>query len=458
MRDFSLSDTIAAIATPPGEGAIAVVRLSGKSAIVIADKIFRGKMELRNVSPGSAHYGRALDERSDFIDEVVATVMHAPYSYTGEDTVEISCHGGYLPSTRILNAILRSGAREAERGEFTLRAFLNNRIDLTRAEAVADLVASRGDLRYQAALNQLSGKLFQRLAPLMDSLRNILAIVEIGIDFTEEDIELTSRAQIAQDIKILISDLDELASKFKMGRIIKEGYRVAIAGKVNTGKSSLLNKLLDSDRAIVTAIPGTTRDTITETIAINGLEIYLTDTAGFRNEIEIVEGEGIKRAMDVIKATDLCIVLLDPMSGFTDDDRRVVTAVGETPHLMVLNKKDLYDEESLALARDQMLMQVDNVISALTGENIESLKQMIYQRAMGGEGNIGRDVTVTNRRHYQCLIGAIEELDAASSCGAGEEILALHLRLALNHLGEITGEVTTEEILNSIFDGFCIGK
>ena len=458
MRDFSLNDTIAAVATPPGEGAISVIRLSGKDAISTIDSIFRGRRALTDAPPGSARYGKLYDRNGKLIDEVVVVIMRGPNSYTGEDTIEISCHGGYLPSKRIMKLLINSGIREAEKGEFTLRAFLNNRIDLTRAEAVADMVSSRGDLAYESALNQLSGKLNDWLKPHVEKLKETLSLVELGIDFAEEDIELSPEDEIHGRIESIATDLKKLAEGYHEGRIIREGYRVAITGKVNVGKSSLLNTLLGSDRAIVTDIPGTTRDTITESISINGLVVHLTDTAGFRDKIEVIESEGIKRAGDIITSSDLSVVLLDPLSGIGDDDHRVFDLVGDSPAIAALNKKDLFDDEGWQRIINRLCSKIDISISALTGENVDKLKGMIYDTAINSKSSISREVIITSRRHYHCLNNAVNELEKAVQILSGSELLAEHLRLALNHLGEITGEVTTEEILNSIFDNFCIGK
>ncbi|MCP4633791.1 MAG: tRNA uridine-5-carboxymethylaminomethyl(34) synthesis GTPase MnmE, partial [candidate division Zixibacteria bacterium] len=337
MRDFGLNDTITAIATPPGEGAIAVVRLSGKEAIKAVDEIFKGKTLLTQIPSGSARYGKIFDKEESEIDEVIVTVMHAPNSYTGEDTVEISCHGGYLPSSKIIKLLTGRGIREAERGEFTLRAFLNNRIDLTKAEAVADMVSSKSELAYNSALKQLSGKLHERIKEEIDKLSGILSTVELGIDFAEEGIELSSRDDIRKSIEDIIYNLKYLIEGYETGRILKDGYRVAITGKVNVGKSSLMNTLLGSERVIVTDIPGTTRDSITESISFNGLEIHLTDTAGFRDRTERIEAEGIKRAADIIAASDLAIVMLDSTTGFTDDDNRVLETASNTKTITALN-------------------------------------------------------------------------------------------------------------------------
>lgn len=458
MRDFGLNDTIAAIATAPGEGALAIVRLSGKDAISIADKVFRGKARLSELPAGSARFGKIADINSAVIDEAVAVVMRNPHSYTGEDSVEITCHGGYLSSSRILQTVLQLGARQAERGEFTLRAFLNNRIDLTQAEAVTELVSSRGELRHRMALEQLSGKLHERLRVIIEELKQIAALVELGIDFAEENIELQSCDELNNGVNKLLNELRELAQGYHTGKVIKEGYRVAIAGKVNVGKSSLLNKLLDMERAIVTEIPGTTRDSITETITVNGLEIHLTDTAGMRDKSERVESIGIERAAEIIASSDLVLLMFDPTTGFDEDDTRVLMALSDAPKIAVLNKCDLYRDDDIEKVCSEFPFDIDMVISALTGENIEALKQSIYNIALGEDEHVGREIVITNRRHYQAVSIAITELANAAECQEGSEYLADHLRAALNKLGEITGEITTEDILNSIFDEFCIGK
>ncbi len=458
MRDFSLSDTIAAIATPPGEGAIAVIRLSGGRAITVVDKLFMGKNKLAQSPGGRSRYGKIVNEGGEVIDEVVVTIMRAPQSYTGEDTVEISCHGGYIASAEILRLLLSLGVREAERGEFTLRAFLNGRMDLTRAEAVADLVSAKGELRYKTALKQLSGDLFGILKSERDKLKDLLSVVELGIDFAEEDIELSPRSEINYRIKTIIATISDLIAGFDAGRIIREGYRVAISGKVNVGKSSLLNKLLGYERAIVTPIAGTTRDTLSEPILINGLEVHLTDTAGFRDNTESMEREGINRAKRIIETSDLVLFLLDPTADFTSDDKRIMEIIGDEPKVVLMNKIDLFEREEIEKLRDNFPINVDLNISAFTGENLQKLREIIYERAIGNKDNIQRGMIITNRRHYENLKSVMEELSFALGVKEGDELIAEHLRRALNHLGEISGEVVSEEILNNIFDNFCIGK
>ncbi|MBD3168097.1 MAG: tRNA uridine-5-carboxymethylaminomethyl(34) synthesis GTPase MnmE [candidate division Zixibacteria bacterium] len=458
MRDFSMNDTITAIATPPGEGALAIVRLSGARAVEVVHKLWHGKSTLVKLKGGNARYGRLYSTSGEFLDEVVAVVMRSPNSYTGEDTVEIICHGGYLSSRKILGEFIKLGIREAERGEFTLRAFLNNRIDLTRAEAVMDMVSARADKAYNAALEQLSGKLYDRVNAGIDELKELLSLTELGIDFAEEDIVLSPDEEIKNRVRELSSNLENLSRGYHAGRILNEGFRVAITGKVNVGKSSLLNTILGSDRAIVTEIPGTTRDSISESVSINGMEVHFTDTAGFREGVESIEEEGIRRARDIISASDLTIVLFDPVTGFGDDDRIVLDTVGENEKIMVMNKKDLYKDSEWERLVNNPPREIEISISALTGENVDRLLNAVYERALASDDIINREILITNRRHYNCLRRAVEELENALSSSGGREILAENLRLALNHLGEITGEVTTEEILNSIFDNFCIGK
>lgn len=464
MRDFNLNDTIAAVATPPGEGAIAMVRISGSDAVRISDGIFHGKRHLAELPSGSARYGEIRDLRGNPIDEAVVILMRNPHSYTGEDLVEICCHGGRIASAKIMQILLESGARQAERGEFTLRAFLNNRIDLTRAEAVTDLVASRSETAYEIALRQSKGKLYEILQNVIEQLREILSLVELGIDFAEEDMELAAPETIRNRIGETLKALRSLAGNFDRGRIIREGFRVAITGKVNAGKSSLLNAFLSSERAIVNEMPGTTRDTITESMNLDGIEVHLTDTAGFRGDRDLsdgsgpVEREGIRRSNEIISTSDLVLFLLDPTRPEDSEDRRVINAIGGKPKFVLLNKMDLLDRAELERHMRESSYDIDLPISALTGENLDELKAMIIGRAGIGTDMIESGMIITNRRHHRCIRESITELERVINGDSEDEIIAEHLRQALNRLGEITGETTSEDILNAIFDNFCIGK
>jgi tRNA modification GTPase len=457
---MDLEDTIAAISTPPGEGGIGIVRISGRDAIRIASRIFhspKGK-DLRKVPSHTIHYGYIIDPKEgERIDEVLVSVMRAPNTYTRQDIVEINCHGGMVPLRRVLQLAIREGARLANPGEFTLRAFLNGRIDLSQAEATADLIRAKTEKSSQIALQQLRGELSDRISSVSDRVADITAHIEAYIDFPEEDIEPMTLQQIQRDLQDCIDKLTRLSASYEEGRFFREGLAVAIVGKPNVGKSSLLNALLQEDRAIVTHIPGTTRDLIEEYINLNGIPLRIIDTAGIRQSKDLVESEGVKRTLQAVERADMVLAVFDMSSPLTDEDREVLKRVKTAKSILVLNKTDL---PQVVSEREfpESLPKVK--ISAKTGEGLDDLKRRIETEVLkdraGTEG-----VMVTNLRHKIAIDRAADSLKRASSCLAEKmplEIMAIELREALQSLGEITGAVTTEDILNRIFSQFCIGK
>jgi tRNA modification GTPase len=453
-------DTIAAIATPLGEGGLAVIRLSGKSAFAIADKSFvpLGKSAL---TPSSApthtiHYGKIM-RRGRSVDEVMVAVLRAPRTLTREDVVEITCHGGLLTAKMVLDAVLENGARLAEPGEFTRRAFLNGRIDLTQAEAVLDLIHARTELALAAANEQLAGKLSARINHLRDELMKTLAHVEAHIDFPDEDIAPDTKAQLLARLERGVSFMDELLRTSNEGQILRRGARAAIIGRPNAGKSSLLNQLLGHERAIVSAIPGTTRDTIEETANVRGLPVVFIDTAGLREAGDEIELEGIRRSRESLSRAEFILHVLDGSEPLTEADRNYLAEFAGKKRILVRNKTDL--PARLVLPGEIKTAVVD--VCCLSGNGIEALKDAIKQLVWSGEINAEMLQVMINSRHQEALARArdatqrsIEALQTDHTL----ELVAMDLRIATNAVGEIVGKTATEDLLDSIFSQFCIGK
>jgi len=458
---FSEFDTIAAISTPLGEGGIGIIRLSGKEAISIVNKIFKSPkgVNLSDVKTHTIHYGFIVDPLTrQRIDEVLVTVMRAPNTYTREDVVEINCHGGYLTLKRILELVLSQGARLAEPGEFTKRAFLRGRIDLSQAESVIDLIRAKTDQAQKIALEHLSGRLSEKINELRDSLMRVCAHVEAYIDFPEEDIDGLTEEEITQQINCLKEEIKKLIEGYEEGKIYREGLTTAIVGKPNVGKSSLLNALLMKDRAIVTEIPGTTRDIIEEYVNIKGIPLKIVDTAGIREAHDLVEAEGIKRSLKAVESAELVLLVIDSSRSIDRLDEEIINKVIHKKVIVVINKKDI---KSTEFHLPESLKDKPAVeISALNAEGIEDLKELIFNTTISGKYE-KEGIVVTKLRHKLSLEKAFESLNNAYESFKKREpleITAMFLREALNFLGQIVGVVTTEEILNLIFSEFCIGK
>ena len=456
------NDTIAAISTPLGEGGISVIRVSGPAAFSISDKVFLGKTKLGDSQSHTAHFGRAVNYNGSFVDEVVAVVFRKPNSYTCEDIVEISCHGGFMVTQKVVQCILAAGARFAEPGEFTKRAFLNGRLDLTQAEAVGDLIHSQSEAAYKSSLRQLSGELSRQIKSVRDELLNLASLLELELDFSEEDVEFASRTLLEDRLSRAIKVVDDLLESFAIGKVYREGVRVTIAGKPNVGKSSLLNALLQEDRAIVSEIPGTTRDTVSENISIGGILFRLTDTAGLRETTNKIEREGVNRAQKEAEQSDLLLLVKDyrehDYNGRDPMYEKITKLCDENNIKMVRiwNKIDLYHAET------PRTLEAENTfyVSALRGEGIDFLKKGLLNAVLNKPMNESFSV-VTNVRHRDALERARKSLLLAldtQKAGKSSEFVALDLRSGLNALGEITGEITNEDILNNIFSKFCIGK
>lgn len=453
-------DTIAAIATPLGEGGLAVVRISGPNALAIADQCFvpLGKASLTpSAAPShTLHYGR-ITRRGQNVDEVLLAVMRSPRTLTREDVVEITCHGGLLPAKLALDTVLEHGARLAEPGEFTKRAFLNGRIDLAQAEAVADLIHARTELALAAANEQLAGRLSQRINGLRDDLLHTLAHVEAHIDFPDEDIAPDTRSQLVGRLERGAQRMDELLRTANEGQILRRGIRAAIVGRPNAGKSSLLNQLLGHDRAIVSAIPGTTRDTIEETANIRGLPVVFVDTAGLREGRDEIEVEGIRRSREALAKAELILHVLDASEPLTSADKTYVTEFAGKKRVLVRNKIDL--PARLALPDGLKASVVE--VCCLSGQGIEQLKDAIKELIWAGEIRAEMLQVMINSRHQEALNRARAATQRALDALRAEqtlELAAMDLRIAVNAVGEIVGKTSTEDLLDAIFSQFCIGK
>jgi tRNA modification GTPase len=454
-----LTDTVAAIATPIGEGGISVLRISGANAIEISSKLFCGKANLRLAATHTAHFGNLNDDSGQIIDEVVCTIFKSPHSYTGEDTVEISCHGGVLVTRRILETIIHAGARQADPGEFTRRAFLNGRIDLSQAEAVADLIHAQSDKARQSSLEQLEGALSLKIKTLREELIQTVGLIELELDFVEEDLEFVDKKKVEDQITKASENTQKLINTYQLGKVYREGIKVAIVGEPNVGKSSLLNALLNENRAIVTDIPGTTRDFIEEKIAIEGIQFQLTDTAGLHETNDPIEQEGVRRTKKRIENADIVLQVFDATS---PQKNTQINLVDNKNVINVFNKKDLLNHEQIKSVNKKQKKTNNVFTSVRTGEGLEHLKRELFNVTAGdlkkAENNT---VTVTNARHFSSLgsaKGALERAARAMHQKESNEFIALELRSAIDSLGEIIGVVTTEEILDSIFSKFCIGK
>ncbi len=450
------ADTIVAISTPPGRGGIGIVRLSGPDALSIAAQLVSLRQPLEHAR---ARLADVLDETVDLdgrIDEALVTWFAAPNSYTAEDVVEIAAHGSPVVLDLLLQRALELGARLAEAGEFTERAFLAGKIDLTQAEAVRDLIEAQTLAQVRQAASQLGGALSHRVAPVKQGLAELIALLEAGIDFAEDDVDVAPAAEIARRIGELTPALKTLEATFGRGRIVHDGLTLAIVGRPNAGKSSLFNRLVERERAIVTATPGTTRDTVTERISLDGIPLELVDTAGLRESREEAEQLGIARSREALADADLVLVVLDATEAMNDEEQRLLKTVADRPALVAINKSDLAETP-------QAIEAVGGIpalrTSALTGEGIPELRERILALATGGAAS--EPGMLTSLRHHQSVSTALSALgDAAQANGGGipHEMILLDLYRALWALDSLTGQTTSDDILNLIFSTFCIGK
>ncbi|MBT9132303.1 MAG: tRNA modification GTPase MnmE [Firmicutes bacterium] len=454
-------ETIVAISTSPGEGGIGIVRLSGSRSLTIADRIFKGKNGLKpsKASTHTLHYG-CIASNGEVLDEVLLTVMRAPRTYTREDVVEINCHGGIILLKKVMELTLREGARLAQPGEFTKRAFLNGRIDLTQAEAVIEIIRAKTESGLRSALSQLWGEFSKRLKQVSEKLTELLAQVEASIDFPEEDIGTFSADKMAESIAKITSVLEELLATAKQSRLLREGITISLAGRPNVGKSTLLNSLLERERAIVTPLPGTTRDTIEEFLDIDGLPARLIDTAGIRKAKNLIDRESIRRTRLALREADLILFVLDGSTPLSGADTEIAEEVSKKKTLVVINKIDL----PMRINKVRIFFSSEDIVSvsAKEGSGISDLKRAIVSLFRGVPSP--EPAFLANLRHQTMLEKALRCLENAHSLlttTAGEiplELIAFELRDGLRSIGEVTGEVTTDDILNEIFSRFCIGK
>ncbi|GAB2777489.1 tRNA uridine-5-carboxymethylaminomethyl(34) synthesis GTPase MnmE [Salinimicrobium soli] len=470
---MKLNDNIVALATPSGAGAIAIIRVSGPNAIGLVAPVFRAKSkkDLREQPSHTLHLGNIIDGER-ILDEVLVSIFHGPKSYTGENTIEISCHGSPYIQQEIIQLLIRRGCRAAEAGEFTLRAFLNGKMDLSQAEAVADLISSENQASHQMAMQQMRGGFSNEIQKLREELLNFASLIELELDFAEEDVEFANRDEFQRLISRIQNVLKRLIDSFAVGNVLKNGIPVAIVGEPNVGKSTLLNALLNEERAIVSEIAGTTRDTIEDEISIGGVGFRFIDTAGIRETEDVVESIGIKRTFEKISQAQVVLYLFDastsPPKG--EDYSQVLLEIEkiknkfpQKPLIIVANKIDQLSESQI----NELNVSLSSVegssylpLSAKTGTGVEELQQKLLEFVNTGELR-NNNTIVTNTRHYNALLSALEEINKVQeglNQNLSGDLLAIDIREALHYFGEITGEITNDDLLGNIFANFCIGK
>lgn len=452
-------DTIAAIATPPGTGGIAVIRVSGTEALSIVQTCFSGKL-----SEAESHrivYGYILEEEGAKIDEVLVSVFRAPHSFTGENTAEISCHGGYAVTHMVLNRILQCGARLAEGGEFTKRAFLNGKMDLSQAEAVIDVIQAESALSVYAGENQLFGCLKHKVDEIREQVLDVISNILAVIDYPDEEIGEMKQEELLRSLRTANEKTEALTKTYQTGKILRQGAKIVIAGKPNVGKSSLLNALLKENRAIVTDIPGTTRDILEETLDLNGLKVQLLDTAGVRESGDTVETIGIERAVEHIRSADLVLFLVDRSRPLSEEDFRLMEEIREKKAFVLLNKTDITAQTDAAELKRHLPDKPVYAVSAKNFEGINEVAEEIRRAILKGEVLKNDALYLTNQRHYEALCGCSAHLKAAISDlekGVYPDIVTIELENAVQALGEVTGMTVSEEVVGNIFAKFCVGK
>ena len=445
------NDTIAAISTPQGVGGIAVIRISGNDALGICDKVFSGKDRLSDAASHTVHYGFAVSDTGEKIDEVLATVMRAPKTFTREDVVEISTHGGFIASRRVLNALYAAGAVPAGPGEFTKRAFLNGRIDLSQAEAVIDIINSKTDLAQKNALSQAEGHLKSRIAKIREELVALAAAMQVSIDYPDEDLEEIGIEEIEKRLGEVLASLSALADSAPRGKILRDGIKTAIIGRPNVGKSSLLNCLAMEERAIVTDIAGTTRDVIEETVDLGGVPLRLLDTAGIRNTEDKIERLGVERSLKFIDEAELILLVVDASCGITDEDRQLLDKTKDKKRIIIVNKTDVTDNVRIEDAV---------YISAKNGSGIDNLAEKVKEIYAIGDVT-PEQITLTNDRQIASLARAKAAVSRAMDAllgGLDQDFAALDINEAIYALGEIDGKTVSEDIVSAVFHNFCVGK
>ncbi|MHC1774018.1 MAG: tRNA uridine-5-carboxymethylaminomethyl(34) synthesis GTPase MnmE [Lentimicrobium sp.] len=462
---FNINDTICALSTPAGAGAIGIIRLSGPDSVALCRLFFKSgnaAIDLDKVPSHTVHFGK-FNDGDRLIDEVLVTVFRNPHSYNGQDIVEISCHGSVYIQQRILELLLSAGARLAEPGEFTLRGFLNGKFDLSQAEAVADLIASNSESSHRLAMSQMRGGFSAKIGELRARLVDFASLIELELDFSEEDVEFADRTALFQLLEKIKREIDSLKSSFALGNVMKHGIPVAIVGKPNVGKSTLLNALLNEERAIVSDIPGTTRDAIEDTISIQGVTFRFIDTAGLRHSVDVIENIGIGRTYEKMNQASVVLYIFDITSATEKEIDQAIAEIRaqlEDPEKQIIpvaNKTDMLTEAPHSFKR---LVELDTLfVSAKRNENINLITERLLKSAHRGE--TGDQTIVYSLRHYEALTRAaqsIESIEKDFADNIPSDLIATDIRQALHHLGSITGEVTNDELLGNIFGKFCIGK
>ncbi|NLD48323.1 MAG: tRNA uridine-5-carboxymethylaminomethyl(34) synthesis GTPase MnmE [Clostridiaceae bacterium] len=455
-------DTIAAISTPHGTGGIGIVRISGNKSFEIADKLFVGRKRFKDIKSHTVSFGKIINPYNEqILDEVLIIKMKKPNSFTREDVVEISCHGGIIVLKNILELILKMDARLAEPGEFTKRAFLNGRIDLSQAEAVIDLINSKTDESSRAALSQLEGKLSKKLREARSKLIELLAHIEVTVDYPEHDTEEITGKKINEELKLINNRLLSIINGFEKGRIIREGIDAVIIGRPNVGKSSLLNELSGKNRAIVTDIPGTTRDIIEEYVNINGIPVRIVDTAGIRQTEDVVEKIGVEKTHGAIESADLIIMMIDAKEGIAQEDLIILNKVKNKKIIAVINKIDLVDEDRIR--QIEMSLPVQQLLKTSIKEDIglNELGNAIFELFIKGEVSANNEILITNVRHKNLIDKAISSINDSLEAlcrGMPLDLITIDIINAADYLGQITGESVREDVMHEIFSRFCLGK
>lgn len=456
------TDTIAAISTPVGEGGISVIRVSGPDAISVADRIYRGKNSLKDVPTHTVHYGHIVDPASnERVDEVLATVMRKPRTFTREDVVEISCHGGIVPVQKTLELLLEHGARLAEPGEFTKRAFLNGRIDLSQAEAVMDLIRAKTDSAARIALSQHEGRLSRLIRRLRNEILEILAHLAVNVDYPEYDAEQMTAQFLRERCEEIARELRKLLKTARQGKIYREGIKAVIVGRPNVGKSSLMNALTHENKAIVTDIPGTTRDVIEEYVNVRGIPLHLLDTAGIRETEDIIERIGVERSHQALAQADLVLLLLNYAEPLTDEDRQLLSLVHNHTSIVIVNKTDLPCRIDLEEVR-RLIGEIPLITTSLKEEKgIDDLEEAISRLFHLGKVELADGTYVSNVRHIHLLrkaLASIREVIQAIDAGVPLDMAEIDLKNAWESLGEVIGEAVSEDLIDQIFSQFCLGK
>ena len=456
-----MSRTIAAVSTPHGVGGIAVIRISGDDAVAVADRVFCGKKKLADCDTHTVHYGFVKNEKGEKLDEVLATVMRAPRTFTREDVIEISAHGGIASSRAVLDALIKAGAYTAQAGEFTKRAFLNGRLDLAQAEAVIDIINAENELAERNALSQLQGTLSQEIKSMRSKLVHLAARLQVTIDYPDEDLEDITPEEVRETAYACMKTSDRLLNSADSGKIVRNGIKTAIVGKPNVGKSSLLNSLAREERAIVTDIAGTTRDVIEEYVSLNGIPLVLIDTAGIRETDDTVEKIGVEKSRNSIKAADLVIVMIDGSSFFDDEDMEVLRATKDKKRIVLINKTDLGQSKYVEAVKSKAAPSSVLEVSAKTGVGLDELADEIKNIYDLGFLSNNNGTVITNMRHKTALIKARDALCRvveALDINMPTDIASIDINEAIDALGEITGETVSESVVNDIFHQFCVGK